>query len=384
MGVNFTPAQRQEVALGLAAAGIEELELGIAGRVDADLVALIRLLRELPVRLNVGCQGAGRAAALAAGSPRSLRLALWSRCRVEDILAVKDLGLDVLSLSLPVSERLARAKLSCPAAELPELAARIIRLAKAQAPLVSLGLEDATRAEPALLAAVTAAAVKAGVDRIRLADTVGIATPGRITALVRRVREQIGPVEIAVHTHNDFGMATANAIAALEAGADWADAALLGLGERAGMARLEEVAGYLALQGKREYDPKMIKELCRLAAGLSGRPLAPHQPVVGSGIFRCESGLHLAGLARDPAVYEPFDPALVGSRRALLYGGKIGRRAMRDQLARLRPAPPAESGLNELVERVRQRAGQLGRPLEEGELHRFLAELLPAGCRGSG
>jgi len=353
VGVNFSPAQRRQVALGLAALGIEEIELGIAGRVDADLVALIRRLR--------------------ANAPRP-RLALWSRCRAADIRAVKGLGLDVLSLSLPVSHRLARAKLNCPAAGLPDLAARMIRLAKEQAPLVSLGLEDTSRADADLLASVLAAAVKAGVDRIRLADTVGVATPGRMVALVRQVRQAAGTVEIAVHTHNDFGMATANAIAALEAGADWADVALLGLGERAGMARLEEVAGYLALQGKKEYDPKRIKALCRLVAGIAGRPLAPHQPVVGSGIFRCESGLHLAGLVRDPAAYEPFDPALVGSRRALLYGGKIGRRALLDQLGRVRRPVPADGGLNELVEQVRQRAGQLGRPLEEGELRRFLAE----------
>ncbi|MCK5233152.1 MAG: hypothetical protein KAR13_22975, partial [Desulfobulbaceae bacterium] len=174
-------------------------------------------------------------------------------------------------------------------------------------------------------------------------------------------------LEIGVHTHNDFGMATANAIAALEAGADWADVTVLGLGERAGNARLEEITGYLALNSKkRTYNLQYLKNLCREVARAANNKISPRHPVVGEQIFSCESGLHLQGLLREPSTYEPFSPDMVGTERSLLFGEKIGRRAVADYLAFLGLAPDA-GRLDDAVASVRRLAGRIGRPLNNTE-----------------
>lgn len=145
---------------------------------------------------------------------------------------------------------------------------------------VSVGFEDASRAEHGFLLELASAAVAAGAKRVRLADTVRVATPELMASLVRMIR-QIPRVEIGVHTHNDFGMATANAVAALGAGADWADVAVLGLGERAGSARSEEVVGYLVLAAKEErYRLSELNGLCRLVAEVARHPIGAHHPAV--------------------------------------------------------------------------------------------------------
>jgi len=115
-------------------------------------------------------------------------------------------------------------------------------------------------------------AINTGVDRLRLADTVGVATPSEIAELVRSI-QVVGSVEIGVHMHNDFGMATANSLAPLDAGADWADVTVLGLGERAGNARLEELAGYLALKRGRRYRLESIIKLAKTVSAISNKAI---------------------------------------------------------------------------------------------------------------
>jgi homocitrate synthase NifV len=173
--------------------------------------------------------------------------------------------------------------------------------------------------------------------------------------------------------HNDFGMATANAIASLEAGAHWADVTVLGLGERAGNSRLEEVAGYLALQGARPYATTRLKSLAQYAADCSGRTIEPHQPVIGAGIFACETGLHLAGLAKDPRTYEPYEPILVGARRQWSYGAKVGRQGVAARLRQL-GLHCHEAQLGRLAEVFRVQCLDLGRPLHDREVLRLVAE----------
>ena len=292
VGVAFTLEQKVAIARYLARVGVEEVEVGIASPQDKELPALVDHCRnEAGVR----------------------RLSLWCRCREDDIACALRLGPDVLSLSIPVSDLHIAVKLGLDRMAVVKIVAKMVARARAAVPYVSLGLEDATRAEPEFLREIVAVACANGVDRIRIADTVGIATPGSIGAMVRELRTF--KVEIGVHMHNDFGMATANAIGALEAGAHWADVTVLGLGERAGNSRLEEVAGYLALQGTRPYDTQLFRPLALLAGECAGRSIAPHHPVVGAEIFACETGLHLAGLARNPTTYEPYAPGLVGAER---------------------------------------------------------------------
>ncbi|MFN2369234.1 MAG: LeuA family protein, partial [Desulfurivibrionaceae bacterium] len=239
-----------------------------------------------------------------------------------------------LSLSIPVSELHIDKKLGKSRAWIIERVEKSIHSAlELGVPLVSLGLEDATRADPEFLRKIIGLARRSGAGRIRLADTVGIAGPNQTAALVRELKGQFD-IEIAVHMHNDFGMATANSIAAMDGGADWVDTTILGLGERAGNARLEEVAAYLCLRRRHHYNLSEIPALSRIVAETTGREIQPHQPIIGADIFACETGLHLQGLERDPATYEPFPPERVLAERVLRYGAKAGRREIGSSLGR--------------------------------------------------
>ena len=350
-GVAFTLEQKVALARDIVRVGIEEVEVGIASPLDRELPELVARSRA-----EAGVK----------------RLGLWCRCRKEDIACALGLGPDVLSLSVPVSDLHIATKLNMERPAVVEMVARAVSKARAAVPYISLGLEDATRAEPAFLREIVSVACANGVDRIRIADTVGVATPGSIGALVRDLRSNFAG-EIGVHMHNDFGMGTANAIAALEAGAHWADVTVLGLGERAGNSRLEEVAGYLALQGTRPYATTLFPGLARLAADCSGRTIEPHHPVIGAGIFACETGLHLAGLAKDPRTYEPYEPGLVGARRQWSYGAKVGNRGVAERLRQL-GLHCQEAQLPRLVEAFRGRCLDLGRPLHDREVRLLVTE----------
>lgn len=350
VGVAFSLAEKVAIVRELAAIGIEEIELGIASRRHEELAELLGGIRE----------------EWGDGAPR---LALWSRCRQEDIAVAAGLDIDVLSLSIPVSDRLLRSKLRRTRQEALAIISRSIRQAKGRIPHVSIGLEDATRAEPEFLDRVIDCAVEAGADRLRIADTVGIGSPFAIGELVARVRNRSG-VAVAIHAHNDFGMATANALAALESGAEWADATVLGLGERAGNARLEELVAYLAFRKAMAYDVARVRPLCLRVAAAAGRVIAPQQPVIGQEIFACETGLHLQGLLDDPATYEPFDPRAVGGARRLYFGGKAGLRAVDMKLRAAGVRLPGRA-VERVVGILRQQAQEGAPPLSEGELPCF-------------
>lgn len=345
VGVNFSLTEKKAILLAVGAIGIEELELGIASRADKYLPDLLKYSkRQLP----------------------STSISLWCRCRQDEIWHAAELKPDVLSLSVPASDLHINKKLKKSRQWILSTLTDSIKLAKRSGlKKVSVGLEDASRADEVFLAELICCAQKAGAFRVRLADTVGVATPGSIARLIG-VALQAAPIDIGVHTHNDFGMASANAIAALDAGADWADVATLGLGERAGCAKLEEVAGFLALHMKKNYDATKLRNLGSLVAKISRRSISANHPVIGREIFACETGLHLLGLEEDPKTYEPYNPEDVGAKRRLIYGGKIGRKNIMQRLTRINKTVPFE-GLDGIFHHLRQRALELGRPLEDSD-----------------
>jgi len=346
-GVQFSRGQKIAIAQALAEIGIEEIELGVATRHDPDLPAILAACRDFA---------------------RCPRLALWSRCRAEEIELAAELSPDVLSISMPASDLHIGKRLKKTHAWVLAQLKESVRLAQGLGiKTVSLGIEDSSRANPAFLAAMIAEAVSVGVQRIRFADTVGILTPNETSALVASYKRRYPALEVAFHGHNDFGLASANALSALDAGADWADVTVLGLGERAGCARLEELAGMLTLvKGKRNYRVDRLQPLCAMVAEAAGRTVAANHPLVGRAIFTCESGLHVHGLLADPASYEPFPPERVKSQRTVLLGAKTGGQAVAGYCARL-GIPPVAS-LPAMVAKVRQRATELGRPLLDSEI----------------
>ncbi len=346
-GLVFSLADKQTILDGLAAIGVAEVELGISSPLVRDIDSLLCYCRDRHDRL---------------------RLSLWSRCRTEDLILACRLRPDILSLSIPVSDLHLQQRLGKNRDWARQRMQEAIAMTLAAGIPVSVGFEDATRADLSFLKEMAAVAEQAGAERIRLADTVGISSPGGFSALVREILGAVEKCELAVHTHNDFGMATANAMAALEAGARWADATVLGLGERAGCARLEELAGYICLiTGDKTMTPHHLKGLATSVAGLAAMGIDAARPLIGERIFTCETGLHLQGLHRDPATYEPYPPEYVGAERRLLYGGKSGRRAILDRLAQLGHSQ-CEEEIGPCLRTIRAGARTNRGPLSDTEL----------------
>jgi homocitrate synthase NifV len=315
-GVNFSQEMRYEIISHLCQVGVEEMELGVASEKNSHLQNLFTFAR----KTSKGRQGLG----------------LWCRCHGEDIAFAASCRPDVLSLSIPasdlhISQRLQKDRSWI----LRTLRQAVSQVRSCGIPFISLGLEDATRADPEFLCQLAKSAAECGVHRLRLADTVGIGSPATITKMVRMLLQQSG-LPCGIHTHNDFGMATANAIAALEAGASWIDATVLGLGERAGNCRLEEAVAFLGLQrGMERYQVSGLPALCQTVSKASGIAIARNHPVIGEAIFTCETGLHLHGLTVNPGTYEPYSPEKVGASRKMHFGHKSGKRALCNHLCAL-------------------------------------------------
>ena len=345
-GIYFSAKVRREIVRRLVALGVEEIELGTVG-CHQDLVGLAAFVREL--------------------SP-GLPVSVWAPLRTADLRAAMSLGAVRLNLGVPVSPLQRERRLGLGRQELIKRVRRVVRFAADLFPYVSLGLEDASRTEKDFLLEVGHAAFSAGARRLRLSDTLGILEPAEVMHLVRSFKESLPGVELAFHAHNDFGLASANALTALSAGADWVDASVLGLGERAGIARLEEILAYLYLRkGKIHYRIQLLPEICHFVSWHAGDPCSEFKPIIGRKLFYCETGLHVEALYKTPALYEPFPPELFGLERRLGLGAKSGRAALKRTLERLGLRLRRQE-LSVLLEEVRRRSRECGRPLSEKEL----------------
>lgn len=213
---------------------------------------------------------------------------------------------------------------------------------------------DATRTEPGFLLEVCGRAREAGADWIGLTDTVGVGSPAAIAEMVGRVVAAVD-APVSIHCHDDFGLATANTLAAVEAGARMAQVCINGLGERAGNASLEEVVMALKCLAQVDcgVDSARLYEASRLVERISGALVPANKPVVGANAFTHESGIHAAGVMQDASTFEPglMTPEMVGHRRRLVVGKHAGRRGIAQALAESGLKPNAEE-LDEIVQRV--------------------------------
>lgn len=334
-GVAFDPATRLALATEIAAAGVGEIEAGTPAMGPEDVAAI-------------------RAVAVSAPPCRVIG---WCRARLEDLDAAARAELTAAHVSLPVSP----VQLHAIGKDFDWALATLASIAPAALErfgYVSIGAADASRTGEAALERFVRAARRAGVHRVRLADTVGVWTPSAVGQAVRRLRPIAGPMELGFHGHNDLGMATANAVSAIQAGADCADVTVLGLGERAGNARLAETAAALAIAAGTPVgvDLRRVAPLARRVALAAGRTIAPTAPVIGDRLFRHESGVHVHGVLRDPASYEPYDPELTrAGAREIVLGAHSGSTAVAWAL-RAEGVEPHPAALAPLVETIRRRA----------------------------
>ena len=345
-GVTFSLEEKIDIARRLDALGVPEMEVGIPamGVRERDE---IRMLAGLGLRA---------------------RLLVWNRMRLEDIAHSRRLGVAMTDLSTPVSSQQIRNKLRRTGEEVLTNLDRCVRAAVDMGLAVCVGMEDASRADPEFLCRVAEAAQRAGAERIRYADTVGIMEPFGVFEAIRRLRERTD-LDLEMHAHDDLGLATANTLAAAVAGATHLNTTVNGLGERAGNAPLEEVVlGLRQLYGIET--GIALHDFPALSAAVeraSGEPVGWRKSLVGKRVFSHEASIHVDGLRKDPANYQGVDPTWVGRSHQVLLGRHSGSQAV--------VAAYAELGITldrgdarRLLRKVRQHALRFKRPPESAEL----------------
>ncbi len=302
-GVAFTPEEKISIARSLAELGVPELEIGIPGMGEEE--------REVM-------------RAIASSGIRS-RLLAWCRLCDSDLRAARSTGVQMVDLSLPVSDLMLQHKLGRDRRWACQEVARLVAEARQAGFEICLGCEDSSRADLDFIVEVAGIAQQAGARRIRFADTVGIMEPFAMHDSFRFLRERLD-MELEVHAHDDFGLATANTLAAVRGGATHITTPVNGLGERAGNAPLEECA--LALKQlygvETGIDPRGIPAISALVEKASGRQVAWQKSIVGAGVFTHEAGIHVDGLLKYRGNYEGLNPDELGRQHHLVLGKHSG------------------------------------------------------------
>ncbi len=226
---------------------------------------------------------------------------------------------------------------------------------------------DATRSEMPFLKKVCQAAQKAGMDRLNVPDTVGIMTPKTTLRLIEELKSVV-TVPISTHCHDDFGMAVANSLAAVEAGATQVHCTINGLGERAGNASLEEVAMALHMlyKYKTNINTRLLYSTSRMVATLTGIAVQANKAIVGENAFAHESGIHTRGVTEKPLTFEPIEPEIVGRTRKLVAGKLAGTRGIKAELEEI-GIQPNEEQLKDIVRRVKD-LGDKGKMVTDADL----------------
>jgi isopropylmalate/homocitrate/citramalate synthase len=321
VGVVLDPGQKLEIARLLDELGVGRIEAGFP-RVSADDFEAVRQIAAAGLRAEVW------------GFSRAVRA---------DVEALVELGVTATVIESPLSDR----KLDAYGISRDEMLRRIeaaVSFAAGEGILVAYFGVDGTRADPAFYERAYRTAIEAGAREVVAVDTLGIAAPEAVEALVRRTRELAGPdVPVHFHGHDDFGLATASAVAAVRAGARWIHGTVNGMGERAGNADVGEIA--LALRALYGVDTGLRLDRLRATSArvreLCGYDLAPWKPAVGETLFRRESGA-VASQFHDPPAIEPYSADLVGAERAIVLGKKSGLDSIRIKVAELGLEVPEE------------------------------------------
>ncbi len=256
-----------------------------------------------------------------------------TRTKPEDIDAALDCDVDGIITFVGTSDIHLDHKMHITRQDAINLCETAVDYAKDHGLFVAFSAEDATRTDIEFLKRIYSKAQECGADRVHIADTTGAITPQGIDYLVKELVKDID-IDIAVHLHNDFGLAVINSITGVLAGAKAVSTTVNGIGERAGNASLEELIMAMKILYGKDYGfkTKYIKELSDLVAKASGLPIPYNKPIVGNNVFRHESGIHVDAVIEEPLCYEPYLPELVGQKRQLVLGKHSGCRAVRAKL----------------------------------------------------
>lgn len=355
-GVSFTTEEKVAIARALAEVGVTEAEVGTPA-MGIEEIRAIRAIVEAGLPLNP---------------------IAWCRMREEDVDAAIEAGVSMVNVSVPVSDVQIAAKLRIGHDQVLERISRVVGYARDKGLDVAVGGEDASRANVDFLGKVIATAEAAGARRFRIADTLSVLEPFATHALVSSLRSETN-LELEIHAHDDLGLATANTLAAVKAGASHASVTVIGLGERAGNAPLEEVAVGLSQLYGRETGivTTELTRVARIVATAAAHPVPPNKAIVGDHVFTHESGIHVDGLLKDCRTYQALDPALLGLSHRFVMGKHSGMAAITACLSELQlKASPLECGA--ILARVREHAIATKRAVTSDQLAAFWREICNA------
>lgn len=345
-GVAFTLEEKLAIAAALEAAGIDEIEAGTPAMGGQEIKAIAAMVAQA----------------------KTAEVIPWCRMTRTDVEAAVLTGASRVHLSVPVSDRQIHAKFGTGRTDVLARIADVVGYARELGLRVSVGGEDASRADLAFLKRVVIAVEEAGGHRFRFADTLGVLDPFGTCDVFRELARETD-IELEFHGHDDLGLATANTLASVRGGATHVSVCVLGLGERAGNAPLEEVVTGLGETLGRLTGVNLVQlpALATLVADAARRAIPENKPIVGSMVFSHESGIHVSGLLRDAATYEALDPVRFGRERRIVLGKHSGRAALRSTLRSIGLDCDHER-MERLLAEVRARASLTKRPVELADL----------------
>ncbi|AEM39548.1 isopropylmalate/citramalate/homocitratesynthase [Pyrolobus fumarii 1A] len=356
-GVELSLDDKIEIAKALDELRVDLIEAGFPASSDIDFKSVLFTAREVSHAKVVG---------LARANKRDIDMAAEAEAHVIHVfIATSDIHM--------------KYKLRMTREEVLQRAVEAVEYAKSYGVEVLFSAEDATRSDREFLAQVYRAVIEAGAKYINIPDTVGVMLPWEMEDLVRYIRSKLPPnVNIDVHCHNDFGMATANTIAAVRGGANGVQVTVNGFGERAGNAALEEVVATLHFKMGLKTNIRLEKlyEVSRLVAAKFGIKLPPNKPIVGDNAFAHEAGIHVHGVLSNPLTYEPIPPEAVGAKRRIVLGRHSGKHAVEYVLKHLGydPTPDLVDYVLRRVKEVAPYAKRVTEDLVRKIVEEFLAE----------
>lgn len=347
--VAFTARDKVAIARALAEAGVDEIEAGTPAMGHDEIEAIAGVVSE-----GLACS-----------------VMAWCRLNRADVDAALAAGVSHVNISAPMSRLQIAVKLGVDLSTLAERVRAVVSYAREKGLSVALGGEDSSRADPRDIGVILRAASEAGAWRFRFADTLGVLDPFSTFEAISRVRQETDlPLEF--HGHDDVGLATANTLAAIRAGAMHASVTVLGLGERAGNAALEEVGvalGHVA-RGRTNLSLDRLHGLSKLVARAARRRIGRSKAVVGADVFTHESGIHVAALLKDARSYQGIDPARLGRRNTIVLAKHSGVTALKRKCAELGFDIDQELA-TALLSQIRRRADEKIAPMTRRELQNF-------------
>lgn len=345
-GIVFANLEKVRIAKLLDEIGVQQIEAGIPAMGGDEKAAIKRIAH---LGLDASILG-------------------WNRASKEDISHSIDCDVDSVAISMSSSDIHIQHKLMKSRQWVLDRIVESVEYAASHGLYISVNAEDASRANPEFILEFARTAKEAGADRIRYCDTLGIMTPSAMYDAIKTIIDTVD-IPIEMHTHNDFGMATANAIAGVQAGATFLSTTVMGIGERTGNSPLEEVvmASKHLLGMDTGIETKRLREISEYVARASNREIPAWKPIVGENCFAHEAGIHTDGVMKYLSNYEPYSPEEVGMSRKIIVGKHSGRSTIK-QILESRGIEVDDASAAAILEVVRATSVSLKRSLSENEL----------------